>query len=48
MSPDTGEIPKVDDKAVDAVIVSHAHLDHCGAIPFYKFKRFIAHIQQLI
>ncbi len=39
MTPDTGEIPKIDNRAIDAVIVSHAHLDHCGAIPFYKFKK---------
>ncbi|WP_456372062.1 MBL fold metallo-hydrolase [Methanocaldococcus sp.] len=39
MSPDNNSIPKIDDKNIDAVIVSHAHLDHCGAIPFYKFKK---------
>ncbi|WP_456419745.1 MBL fold metallo-hydrolase RNA specificity domain-containing protein [Methanocaldococcus infernus] len=37
MMPDTGEIPKIDDNA--PLIVSHAHLDHCGAIPFYNFKK---------
>ncbi|CAB3289601.1 RNA-metabolising metallo-beta-lactamase [Methanocaldococcus lauensis] len=39
MSPDNNSIPQIDDKNIDAVIVSHAHLDHCGAIPFYKFKK---------
>lgn len=39
LHPNTGEIPKINDKEIDEVIVSHAHLDHCGAIPFFKFKK---------
>ncbi|EHP84014.1 MBL fold metallo-hydrolase [Methanotorris formicicus] len=38
MDPTNNAIPKVDEN-VDAVVVSHAHLDHCGAIPFYKFRK---------
>ncbi len=30
--------PEMDIKALDAVIVSHSHLDHCGMVPFlYKY-----------
>ncbi|ENN96356.1 putative mRNA 3'-end processing factor 3 [Methanocaldococcus villosus KIN24-T80] len=36
-SPNSGEIPNIENNL--EVIVSHAHYDHCGAIPFYKFKK---------
>jgi hypothetical protein len=32
------EVPEVDLEEVDAVILTHAHLDHCGYIP-YLFKQ---------
>ncbi|MCJ7450377.1 MAG: beta-CASP ribonuclease aCPSF1 [Candidatus Nanohaloarchaeota archaeon QJJ-9] len=28
------DVPELDFKALDAVIVTHAHLDHCGAVPY--------------
>ncbi|MDY6777051.1 MAG: beta-CASP ribonuclease aCPSF1, partial [Candidatus Nanohaloarchaea archaeon] len=28
------DVPELDLKALDAVIVSHAHLDHCGFVPY--------------
>ncbi len=32
------DIPQFDIDALDAVIISHAHLDHCGFLPFlYKY-----------
>ncbi len=39
MHPSTGEIPKIENSEDLEVIISHAHLDHCGAVPFYKFKK---------
>lgn len=37
MDPSTDMVPNFD-KSIDTVIVSHAHLDHCGAIPLFNFK----------
>ncbi|HIP84907.1 MAG TPA: MBL fold metallo-hydrolase [Methanothermococcus okinawensis] len=39
MDPNKNTIPAIDDRDIDALLVSHAHLDHCGAIPCFNFKR---------
>ena len=28
------DMPEFDIDALDAVIITHAHLDHCGMVPF--------------
>ncbi|MCS3900425.1 MBL fold metallo-hydrolase [Methanococcus voltae] len=38
MDPSNNAIPDVDASKIDAVVVSHAHLDHCGAVPHFDFK----------
>ncbi len=37
MNPSDNALPKINQN-IDTVIVSHAHLDHCGAIPYFNFK----------
>ncbi|MBA2861347.1 MBL fold metallo-hydrolase [Methanococcus maripaludis] len=39
MDPSDNGLPDITDSDVDAVLVSHAHLDHCGAIPYFNFKK---------
>ncbi|MBB6401236.1 Cft2 family RNA processing exonuclease [Methanococcus maripaludis] len=40
MDPSDNGLPDINDSDVDAVVVSHAHLDHCGAIPYFNFKKY--------
>lgn len=37
MNPSDNSLPKIN-QDIDTVIVSHAHLDHCGAVPYFNFK----------
>ena len=37
MNPSDNTLPKIS-QDIDTVIVSHAHLDHCGAVPYFNFK----------
>ncbi|HEX9017145.1 MAG TPA: MBL fold metallo-hydrolase, partial [Chloroflexota bacterium] len=34
------EAPRVDPRSVDSVVLTHAHLDHCGALPRFVRQGF--------
>jgi predicted metal-dependent RNase len=38
MNPSDNSLPKINSNDIDAVVVSHSHLDHCGAVPYFNFK----------
>ncbi len=41
LSPDGAEYPLLrNGSEMDAIAISHAHLDHCGALPFYYHQGF--------
>ncbi len=38
MNPSDNTVPQINTNNLDGVVISHAHLDHCGAVPYFNFK----------